>query len=79
MADPTKTTSADQRPARFIRIIKAVSIPDRDTRDINNTAFGVSTQQGMREILGYAPIEPDGSVKINVPADVPFTFCILDK
>ena len=79
MADPTKTTSADQRPARFIRIIKAVSIPDRNTRDINNTAFGVSTQQGMREILGYAPIEPDGSVKIKVPANVPFTFSILDK
>jgi hypothetical protein len=79
MADPTKTTSADQRPARFIRIIKAVSIPDRNTRNINNTAFGVSTQQGMREILGYAPIEPDGSVKIKVPADVPFTFSILDK
>ena len=79
MADPTKTTSADQRPARFIRITKAVSIPDQNTRDINNSAFGVSTQQGMREILGYAPIEPDGSVKIKVPAEVPFTFSILDK
>lgn len=79
MADPTKTTSADQRPARFIRIIKAVSIPGRNTRRISNTAFGVSTQQGMREILGYAPIEPDGSVKIKVPSDVPFTFSILDK
>ena len=79
MSDPTKTTSANQRPARFIRIIKAVSIPDRNTRNINNTAFGVSTQQGMREILGYAPIEPDGSVKIKVPSDVPFTFSILDK
>ena len=78
MADPTKTT-ADQRPARFIRIIKAVSIPDRDTRRISNSAFGASTQQGMREILGYAPIEPDGSVKVKVPADVPFTFSILDK
>ena len=79
MADPTKTTSADQRPARFIRIIKAVSIPDRNTRNINNSAFGISTQQGMREILGYAPIEPDGSVKIKIPANVPFTFSLLDK
>ena len=79
MADPTKTTTADQRPARFIRIIKAVSIPDNTVRNINNTAFGISTGQGMREILGYAPIEPDGSVKIKVPAEVPFTFSILDK
>ena len=80
MADPAKiTVDSDERPARFIRIIKAVSIPDRNTRNINNSAFGVSTEQGMREILGYAPIEPDGSVKIKVPADVPFTFSILDK
>lgn len=79
MADPTKTTSVDQRPARFIRIIKAVSIPDNNVKNLNNNAFGVSTQQGMREILGYAPIEPDGSVKIKVPAEVPFTFSILDK
>jgi len=34
---------------------------------------------GMREILAYAPIEPDGSVKIEVPANVPFTIEILDK
>lgn len=78
MADSTKTT-ADQRPARFIRIIKAVSIPDTNTRSISNNAFGTSRQQGMREILGYAPIEPDGSVKVKVPANVPFTFSILDK
>ena len=78
MADPTKTT-ADQRPARFIRIIKAVSIPDKNFYNYNDTAFGDSRQQGMREILGYAPIEPDGSVKIKVPANVPFTFSILDK
>ena len=33
----------------------------------------------MREIVGYAPIEPDGSVKIKVPANVPLTLGILDK
>ncbi len=32
----------------------------------------------MREILGYAPVEPDGSVKIKVPANVAFQFSILD-
>ncbi|MFK5914263.1 MAG: hypothetical protein QM484_07795 [Woeseiaceae bacterium] len=78
MADP-KNITADQRPARFIRITKGVSLPDRDTKRIDNTAFGRSTQQGMREIVGYAPIEPDGSVKIKVPANVPLTIGILDK
>ena len=32
----------------------------------------------MREILGYAPIQPDGSVQIQVPANVPFTIDIVD-
>ena len=78
MADPINTT-ADQRPARFIRIIKRADIPLRSDINLANSAFGVSTQQGMREIIGYAPIEPDGSVKIKVPADVPLSLSILDK
>ncbi len=32
----------------------------------------------MREILGYAPIEPDGSVRIEVPAEVAFEVSVLD-
>src|SRR5690606_40463592 len=66
LADPARTT-ADQRPARFLRVVKAVSIPDEDIVDLDNTAFGRSTQQGMKEIVGYAPIEPDGSVMVKVP------------
>ncbi len=77
-ADPAMVT-ADQRPARFLRIVKAVSIPDDDVADIDGTAFGRSRQQLMREILGYAPIEPDGSVMIKVPANVPLAISVLDK
>jgi hypothetical protein len=47
-------------------------------RNINQTAFGPAGM-GMREILGYAPVQPDGSVQIQVPADVPFTIDVLDK
>jgi Tol biopolymer transport system component len=66
------------RPARFIRIEKAVEIPDSKTvRKINASAFGPAGM-GMREILGYAPVQPDGSVQIQVPANVPFTIDILD-
>ena len=32
----------------------------------------------MREILGYAPVEPDGSVRVKVPANVPFAIIVLD-
>ena len=77
LADP-KATTADQRPARFVRIEKAVEIPDKTVRKINASAFGPAGM-GMREILAYAPVEPDGSVTIQLPANVPFTIDILDK
>jgi hypothetical protein len=66
------------RPARFVRIEKAVSQPDDDTRDIDNTAFGPNRALGMRDILGYAPVEPDGSVKVKVPANVALSISVLD-
>jgi Tol biopolymer transport system component len=77
LADPKQAT-ANQRPARFVRIEKAVEIPDKTVRKINNSAFGPAGM-GMREILAYAPVEPDGSVNIQLPANVPFTIDILDK
>src|SRR6202034_1557441 len=67
------------RPYRFIRIEKAVEIPGMKVRKLNDSAFGpLGRAQGMREILGYAPIQPDGSVQIQVPANVPFTIDIVD-
>jgi len=75
-ANPSVATAA-QRPARWLRIEKLVAIPDREVRDFRRSAFGASNF--MREILGYTPIEPDGSVRVKVPANVPFTFSILDN
>jgi hypothetical protein len=76
LADPAQTT-ADQRPVRFIRLEKAVSLPDEDVRDFRNSAFGAVNY--MREILGYAPVEPDGSVRVKVPGDVAFGITLLDR
>jgi len=82
MADPT-VTDADQRPARYLRIIKGAAIPDpRDpaTEFDVGVAFGAGGRRGgMREIIGYAPIEPDGSVMTKVPANVPLSIQVLDK
>ncbi len=69
-------TPAAQRPARFVRLDKAVSIPDKTVVNLAQEAFGASDY--MREIMGYAPVEPDGSVRIQVPADVAFEINILD-
>jgi hydrazine synthase alpha subunit-like protein/WD40 repeat protein len=77
VADPQQTTAA-QRPARFLRVEKAVALPDKKLVDLNNTAFGPDRSQGMREIVAYAPIEPDGSVRVKVPANVSLAVSILD-
>ncbi|MEP1743614.1 MAG: hypothetical protein ABJI60_05440 [Kangiellaceae bacterium] len=77
MADPVQTTAAE-RPARFIRIVKAVSLPDEEIVELDNTAFGRSRDQLMRDILGYAVVEPDGSAMFKVPANVAFGISILD-
>jgi hypothetical protein len=75
-ADPSQA-SFYARPARFVRIEKAVEIPPKTVRKIDQNDFGPAGM-GMREILGYAPVQPDGSVQIQVPANVPFTIDVLD-
>ena len=78
LADPAIATAAE-RPARFLRLEKAVSLPDEELVDIPNSAFGAAgANRGMREILGYTMIEPDGSVVVKAPANVALTFSILD-
>ena len=80
LANPAQT-DADARPARFLRIVKAVSIADDDVLDEQeDTVYGNRFNQntGLREIIGYAPVEPDGSVLVQVPADIAFTIEVLD-
>ncbi|MFC1748740.1 hypothetical protein ACFL2V_08015 [Pseudomonadota bacterium] len=78
IADPG-ATSTDDRPARFLRIVKGVPTPPNDVMRVPGTAFGRSGGQLMREIIGYTPIEPDGSVILRVPANVPLMISVLDK
>jgi hypothetical protein len=77
LSDPAIAMAAD-RPARFVRIVKAVSMPDDDLIDLDGTAFGRSQAQLMREVIGYAHVEPDGSFKMKVPANVAFWVDVLD-
>ncbi len=72
------TTGYTDRPARFIRLIQPVPLPDRDILEVPNYAFGFGGQ-GMKEILGYAPVEPDGSLTMTVPANTPFMISVLDS
>ena len=36
------------------------------------------TEFEQQQILGYAPVEPDGSFKLHVPADTPLGLAIVD-
>ncbi len=36
------------------------------------------TEFEQQKILGYAPVEPDGSFKLHVPADTPLALAIVD-
>jgi hypothetical protein len=62
-------------PARFVRATRAVAPP--------SSAMGLRSAIGETEfeqvqILGYAPVEPDGSFKLHVPADTPLALSIVD-
>ncbi len=78
LRDPV-LTKAEDLPARFLRIVRGVPLPPREVRQVSNTDFGRSRNQLMREIIGYTPIQPDGSVKVKIPANVPIALSILDK
>jgi len=61
-------------PVRFVRALRAVAPPaGMGTRQ----AIG-ETDFEQQQILGYAPVEPDGSFKLQVPADIPLALQIVD-
>ncbi len=62
-------------PARFVRATRAVSPPASALG--SREAIG-ETEFEQQQILGYSTIEPDGSFKLVVPADVPLAFSVLD-
>jgi hypothetical protein len=72
LKDPAMST-ADERPARFIRVVRAASTPPGLSRE----AIG-ETDLEMQQIVGYADIEPDGSFRVKVPADTPIGLVAVD-
>src|SRR5690606_32029049 len=69
---------ADERRARFMRIIKGVLIPDDEVVELDGADFG-QPLFGMRELVGYVPVAPDGSVRAVVPAGVPLSIELVDR
>ena len=63
-------------PARFVRAVRAVAPPSGMT-GLRSTIGETEFEQ--QQIIGYAPVEPDGSFKLQVPADVPLALSIIDS
>lgn len=66
-----------QRQARFVRFERPVYIIDPMEKAVSSRYRAVGGPY-MNDILGYAPIHPDGSVKVRVPSNVPMTLSIVD-
>ena len=62
-------------PARFVRAIRAVA-PRAGSTGMRE-AIG-ETNFEPQQIVGYAPIEPDGSFKMQVPADTALALTVVD-
>ncbi|HQR21356.1 MAG TPA: hypothetical protein PLE54_04740 [Burkholderiaceae bacterium] len=63
-------------PAFFVRAFRSVA-PQAGMTGMRQ-AIG-ETDFEPQQILGYAPVEPDGSFKLVVPADTPLGLAILDS
>ena len=63
-------------PMRFIRATRVVG-PQAGSTAMRE-AIG-ETDFEPQQILGYAPIEPDGSFKLHVPADTPIGLTVIDN
>jgi len=74
MKDPSNAAYGCS-PARFIRAVRA--IPPGAGMTGMRQAIG-ETEFEMQQILGYAPIEPDGSFKLTVPADTPIGLAVVN-
>ncbi len=72
------TNDGQERPVHGVDAIDEIAvIAARPTmRGMNN---GTSANEfEMRALIGFAPVQPDGSFRIKVPADTPITFATLD-
>ncbi len=73
MKDPNNPSYLN-RPGYFARVTRALPTPPGISKGaISRNKFE------MQEILGYVPVEPDGSILAKVPADSALTISVIDK
>jgi len=62
-----------------VRRLRIVQVLPKSTLHINLPAVGAANASPGRQVLGTAPVEPDGSAWFAAPAGVPLAFQALDE
>jgi hypothetical protein len=72
------TADGQEQPARGVDPIDSIAvIAARPTRPGEANDFSANEFE-KRALIGFAPVQPDGSFRIRVPADLPISFATLD-
>ncbi|MGQ0720148.1 MAG: hypothetical protein ACT4PE_01100 [Candidatus Eiseniibacteriota bacterium] len=73
------TSDGQERPLRGVQVIDEIAvIAARPTRPGESGDFSANEFE-KRALIGFAPVYPDGSFKIEVPANTPISFATLDE
>ena len=62
-----------------IKELRIVQVLPKTTWNANDPWIGYGSENGARKVLGTVPVEPDGSVRFEMPVDVPVYFQVLDE
>lgn len=72
-------SDGQERPARGVDAIDSIAVLiARPTMGGEMNDFSANEYE-KRALLGFAPVQPDGSFRIRVPADTPISFATLDR
>ena len=73
------TSDGQEKPARGVDPIDSIAvIAARPTRPGEPNDFSANEFE-KRALIGFAPVDPDGSFRIKVPANTPISFATLDN
>jgi len=72
-------SDGQERPQRGVDPIDRIAVFKARPTQVGEANEISANMFEKREFLGYAPVQPDGSFSIRVPADTPISFATLDE
>ncbi|HKJ66379.1 MAG TPA: hypothetical protein VKA68_00340, partial [bacterium] len=73
--------SIQQGQIKHVRVLEGLPMTNQSSGQLSSDdpGFPNTNTFNPRRILGVAPVEPDGSFQVKVPAKIPVTFQLLDE